>query len=449
VTSNKPLERSFKEVAHSSSNIQELMDIEFSCEESLVLLCCCIAPSDDNIRDIDTILLGDLDWDYIFRISTVHGISGFLYNNLSLCKNKDRIPVSITEKLKKEYFRTAYANLILVKEYASIVQHFNRSGVEIMPLKGLAYLNTLYNNTGLRPCADIDILVRKNDLQKARQLLHDIAYLAQEEHLGKKHHHFHSSFWCHKGGMTIVVELHWHIDFPNSPFKINIDDFWKRASRIDDGTKTYYIPSLEDTILLNSFHLGRDISRGVNEILPIKNFIDLAEIINRYNNEINWETIQQAAADYNIARTVFVVLLLLEKLLSVSMPINLMDILLRSGFDKIFIAYLVREYVFTKTVCDDVPAWLIDIKSEKTFLKKLNVALSFFKIIYQRYTDKHYVSRRQSMVRTIADVTLEYIGKVSKTLFLFLVMPRKAKRMYAISLEKSTRKKEIIQWILR
>ena len=57
-----------------------------------------------------------------------------------------------------------------------ILEAFQNNGIRVMFLKGLSLIELLYKNPALRPCSDIDLLILKEDLPKAIDVLENLGY---------------------------------------------------------------------------------------------------------------------------------------------------------------------------------------------------------------------------------------------------------------------------------
>jgi len=190
--------------------------LKLSPEESMVVLCCSIDPDDNRLEKVDNLLSKRLCWDHIFKISNLHGVSSLILKNFEQCKNRAAIPSLFLKKFEKEYHKTAYKNLLFTNEYKKIVLSFNKKNIKIIPLKGIAFLEQIYNNIGLRPFSDIDVLVEKNNIDCAEKILTTMGYRKKKESALKIKRHFHSVYWKKIGPVIIPLELHWDIDFSDS-----------------------------------------------------------------------------------------------------------------------------------------------------------------------------------------------------------------------------------------
>ncbi len=115
-------------------------------------------------------LAQQLDWEYIVTITMRHGIASLLYKNIIDRVNKSCVP-PIFDSLEKCYQGAAYRNLLFLKEYDDIAHAFSAEQVALLPLKGIDFIRTVYPNIALRTANDIDILIKKAVLGRAKNIL--------------------------------------------------------------------------------------------------------------------------------------------------------------------------------------------------------------------------------------------------------------------------------------
>jgi hypothetical protein len=214
-------------------------------ENTLILLCCCIEPDAQQQTAIDALLSQQLDWECIINITVRHGIANLLYKNIIDRENRSCVPPSIFDRLEKCYHGAAYSNLLFLKEYKEIAHAFNAEQVALLPLKGIDFFRTVYPNIALRTSSDIDILVKKADLDRAIDILRGLGYVRKKTgHAAAEIFHF--VFFRPVAAASVFVDLHWDLDIPQSPFKVSVDDFWSRAETVTSGGNWFYRLSLED-----------------------------------------------------------------------------------------------------------------------------------------------------------------------------------------------------------
>src|SRR5678810_1259298 len=95
-----------------------------------------------------------------------------LYRNL---KNLET-PEPLITKLKDEYFYTWSQNKFCLRGIAGLIDEFNKAGIRNMLLKGSALAILYYEDVGLRPMKDIDLMVHPDQVERAMQLLRKLGW---------------------------------------------------------------------------------------------------------------------------------------------------------------------------------------------------------------------------------------------------------------------------------
>ena len=100
-----------------------------------------------------------------------------------------------------------------------------------VPVRGLALAELLYGDITARPMGDLDLLVRKEDLQGVAAILEELGFQAMDRRPG-----FASAFSCtleffkDRHGW-VIVEPHWTIAYPPFADRVHMDIVWKRCVR--------------------------------------------------------------------------------------------------------------------------------------------------------------------------------------------------------------------------
>lgn len=253
-----------------------------------------------------------LDWDYLCRRAQQHGIGPIACHSLKTFRDDAALPLAVLEKLKKFCMTALIVNRKLLDIYANICDAFRAEQIPLIPYKGVSFLlDGLYPAIDLRPMTDIDILVKKDDMPGASAVLERMGFHSTPHNILFRDRHFHLTFTRKVKQSALVVELHWHVDFSGSPFALRIEDVWRRA-RQHDARSNVYALDIHDDLLLNLYHLLRDPDQ--DKVVPLKNCVDIALLIKRHREAIDWDLLRQRAADYSLQRMTDFVLALLEHL---------------------------------------------------------------------------------------------------------------------------------------
>jgi hypothetical protein len=129
--------------------------------------------------------------------------------------------------------------------------------VRALPFKGPALSLAAYGNVGVRDSIDLDIVVTRHDIERARDALAADGYrsrlamsAAQERMLQRSFGHF--SYARH--GEPAFVELHWRFAAPRYPWSTPPEDVLARARAIELAGTTVAIAEPTDELLLQAMH---------------------------------------------------------------------------------------------------------------------------------------------------------------------------------------------------
>jgi hypothetical protein len=209
-----------------------------------------------------------------------HRLLPLLHQNLS------RLGVN-QEEIKKytQVFRFYwYKNQLIVSKAMPILSALNQAGIEYLFLKGIPLAFHCYPNPGLRPFADVDILVKPEDALQAYALLkqYDLTPLLNypEEKLLQLRHA--QGFRATAG---LMIDLHWRLLYRNwdnqSPLV-----FWENTIAFQFGAHTANTISISAHLMHVCLH-GLDWSF----IAPIRWAADAAILLRNHTDQIDWDWI--------------------------------------------------------------------------------------------------------------------------------------------------------------
>jgi hypothetical protein len=200
----------------------------------------------------------------------------------------------------------------------------------VIPLKGVHLAESVYGNIALRPMSDVDILVRESDLSGASDRLIELGYgpfwhSRMEAEIEMVMHLPPIS----KSG-TVPVEVHWSINSPRSPFKVDIAGLWQRARPATIAGVEVQILAPEDLLL----HLCIHTSYSHRFIQGLKALCDISETLRHYRDQMDWEQVQYRSNQWGANRCVYLTFYLTRELLGVTVPKQVLEALEPDGFDQ-------------------------------------------------------------------------------------------------------------------
>lgn len=305
-----------------------MVQLSLSSEDKLLLYCSRINMTEDAEQKIEEILSEALDWDYIVDYSQNQGISPLVYWNLSKISNGKGVSHEAIKSLEKMYYNNLARNMILYDELKKILMAFKKADIDSIVLKGAFLAKEIYKNIGLRPMSDIDLLIREEDYQKAKNELTKLMY-STDVFLTKYYEELHTVLsnellFKHKD-KKVYIDLHWDILPPESCYKIDIVRLWNntKPTKIADVETLTLAP--EDLLQHLCLHLDNHINYSRSAAQHFKDYCDIAEVTRYYKETINWSYLLQSSKGYGVEEPVFESLSVANKYFGALAPENILN----------------------------------------------------------------------------------------------------------------------------
>lgn len=276
-------------------------------QKELLLCCARTKASPERIR---ALIEKPIDWNYFFLLARRHAVVPLVYRQL-----KDVVPPEHLTTFKKHYQENAARNVVLTAELCRLLKLFGDAGIEAIPYKGPLLALIAYDDLALRRFVDLDVIVKKQDVPRARDLLLADNYTlsksltnAQQEFLLRTQHNLQFT----KDNRQLIVELHWEVAPHLFASTVSGDALWSNLVAFDlNGTKVNtFAPG--DLLFSLCVHGSRHLWERLGWIC------DVAELISR--RELNWSALLERAAKADSERMFLLGLYLAEQLLKTNLP---------------------------------------------------------------------------------------------------------------------------------
>ncbi len=309
--------------------------------QEISLLCTTAIISPRNKERLSRVLAEPVDWGYLLELASSHGITPLVTHNLIVNGFSPQVPEPYLKELKQTYHGTVYGNLILSSELAGILSTFNEHGIEAICLKGAPLSDSLYGNPCLRTVGDMDILVHLADISQATALLTALGYRQVAPQQGNSHPFHGGPFWK-KAGIDLLVELHWHLD-DNKLVTYPEHEIWRRAQPLQfEGVATLVL-SPEDNFLFLANHLFKH-----NTLLKL--LTDIAELLKKYGESLDWEYIRVSARNWQIAPAVYYALRRIKELTDTPVPDSVLEAIKPGIWRRWLLDYLLSRETFISPI---------------------------------------------------------------------------------------------------
>lgn len=284
-------------------------------EHELLLCAARVRVDDETAVRIESLVRQPLDWDYLLRLARRHAVLALFYKQLAATAAHE-VPVAYLNVLREQFRKNAARNLYLTGELGRILQLFDAHGIAAVPYKGPALAVAAYGNLSLRRFVDLDIMTRKDDVLRARELLLSLGYKpqpaltdAQQRVLLRTQHNLQFT----REDNRLIVELHWEVATSKFASALHAEELWKRLATVRLNNAEVQSLSPEDLLLSLCVHGSKHLWERLAWVC------DVAELVNSHPS-LDWHWVLRQARGAGTERMLYLGLRLAHELLDASVP---------------------------------------------------------------------------------------------------------------------------------
>lgn len=251
--------------------------------------------------------LSSLDWDYIFSSLCHHGMAGFAHRRLDECGLA--VPDTFREALSREYWAVTASNLHLMDSLKSVFRDFSPSRHPPILIQGAALLHTLYDDWGLRPIGDIDLLVWGDELDDLGRYLKGRGMVPVADYPDK-----------YTDGNRLVLDIHTHIAdtgrIGSRALTIRADNagLWEGAVEVQGLGGALLALSPADNLLTMSVHL---VKHSFSHLMWA---VDVLVLLEKEEESLDWPLLIEKARAWGALRPLLFTLHFIEGRFGVRLP---------------------------------------------------------------------------------------------------------------------------------
>jgi hypothetical protein len=279
-------------------------------ELELLLLCACSGAV--NGDKVVALVQEGVDWDALAEAAEFHSLGPILYCTLDrACP--ELVPENIARHLRSSYRDSAKRHLIFTVKLLALLDAFESEGIPVVALKGPALAESLYPDPALRPCSDLDLMVRKQDVPGALRVLTREGYKL-DAHLALIPLHtllgLHSELLLRQEH-TAPVDLQWDIGLADCPFRFDAEILWRSLSPLRIAEREVSSLSPESLMLFLCVHGARHLWSRLQW---------LGDVARLARTRPDWDVILDLATEAGCGTPLFLGLLLAKELLEAPVP---------------------------------------------------------------------------------------------------------------------------------
>jgi hypothetical protein len=255
------------------------------------------------------------DWAQIACLAVQNRVGPLVYSSLRSAGLGTLVPRTAMRELETSYFQSfAYCSLV-ERAVREMLARMGQEGLAVILLRGLALGETIYGDPALRPFSDMDLLIRREDLPRAKTILFDLGYRLPFGSVDARYferNHLHLQLV--KGGE--VVELHWALDHKYTSFQIDYGEVFQDATAGRVAGVEALCLSPEDLLLTLCIHLvkhctySRNIPPGpelLDRVLAdgfLILYCDVVALLRRAGTDLDWAAVVEKARRWQVESTV-------------------------------------------------------------------------------------------------------------------------------------------------
>ncbi len=250
-------------------------------------------------------------WSELVDLAVKHQVAPLLYSSLSA--SDGCIPDDIRDRLRITYLAE---RMLLEVDSApavrQVVDALHSAGIAPVLLKGAALAYSVYPEPVHRSFSDIDLLLPRNQLEPAREILVRSGFYSKGE--TEASHHLQPMYGPDS---DFGVELHVGIISDPHPYLLDMDPLLDRCQMAEVAGSQVRTLSPADALFLACLHMSY---AHRYRRLPLRHLTDILAISSGRANEIDWHLLVQTTRQSRAAGAVFWPLLLARSLLEAPIP---------------------------------------------------------------------------------------------------------------------------------
>jgi hypothetical protein len=270
--------------------------------------------SRESAAKIQSWLRHDLAWQSLLQLAEGHGLLPLLYRHLHMLR-PGAVPEVILGRLRDNFHKNAIRNLCMARDLVRLLDLLQANGIVAVPYKGPTLSLLAQGNLAWRQFCDLDLLLKKEDIAQAAELL-----IAQGFRLQFPLIPWQATSYLESMGQLpllrdrdgLLVELHGSLIPKGFSFRLNWERVRNHLQRLVLAGREVQTLGPEDLLLLLCVHGGKHLWRSLGWIW------DLAELIR--HQRFDWQRVLLESQRLACERMLFLGLYLSWDMLHAPVP---------------------------------------------------------------------------------------------------------------------------------
>ncbi len=282
-------------------------------EEALLLRCARLHDDGQRAAATSEVLAERSDPLRLMDLAARHGMMPLLYRHLD-AHAPGALDRGVLRQLPAYCHATRFHNRLLARELLAACRLLRENDVLAVPFKGPTLAVLAYGDLALRQFGDIDLMVPRRDVRKARDLLSEMGFMparplaANREGIYLDNYHAYS---LEKG--EIQLDLHWRLAQRSFGFDLDLALFSGRLSlvRLLDEEIPTFAPS--DLLLMLAVHASKHLWTRLIWIC------DIAALVSS-RPDLDWGALLAFARGCGARRMLLLALFLAHRFCGIRLP---------------------------------------------------------------------------------------------------------------------------------
>ncbi|MBI4445032.1 MAG: nucleotidyltransferase family protein [Acidobacteria bacterium] len=286
-----------------------------SCEFEILRCCASLQPAKSE-EVLEHLLKQPPDWVHLLRLAACHTLTPLLLHSLRESGTERLVPEEILLTLHNHVQENTCRNLYSCSELSKLLVAFARFPIDVMTFKGPTFAQQFYGSLSLRRFGDLDLLIRRNDVWKARDLLMAEGFTPEVPAASRPEQYWllrQGQYICDRNRDDLRVELHWEFAPKYFSVLLNDDLLWSRRRYTHLGGMPTPVPSHEDLLLILCCHGAKHLWSRLSWIADVKCLI-------RSTKSLDWDYLMRRARETGTLRMLYTGLLVAGNLLACVLP---------------------------------------------------------------------------------------------------------------------------------
>jgi hypothetical protein len=284
-------------------------------EIELVLACSRVRLDASRAARVRALCREPLDWDAVIAEARRHAVDPLLFRHVAAIGGQE-VPQHVQERLARHAETNAVRNRLMTVELGKVLAVLDAHGIAGIPYKGPVLAASAYGDVSLRRFADLDVLVRRDDVLRARGALSELGYaprLALDPAQEQAYLRGQCEYALDRDRGRLTVEIHWDIVPPDHGYRFDLDHLWRAARPRAVAGLTVLAPCPEDELLMLAVHGGKHLWERLAWLTDV---VQVGEA----HPDLDWTGLIERARARGGERQLLVALCLARDLLGLELP---------------------------------------------------------------------------------------------------------------------------------